>query len=204
MPCMQNRALHFRLLGIVLGLALLTGIESAALAERFLTVEEAQGILFPKAKEFEGQVVRFTAKEKKAIIKNLGTTFPNVGNRIWTATSGETLHGVMIVDHVLGKHLLIDYAVAISPQGEVLGVEILEYRESYGGEIRQEKWREQFLGKTSMSDLQLHDDIYNISGATLSCRHVTEGIRRVLATFEVVLRGRLAGDHPSLSKPVPK
>jgi Na+-translocating ferredoxin:NAD+ oxidoreductase RnfG subunit len=201
---MPNRAPHFRRLGIMLGLALLAGVESPALAERFLTVEEAQGILFPKAKKFDGQVVRFTAKEKKAIIEVLGNKFPNAGNRIWTATSGETLHGVMIVDYVLGKHLLIDYAVAISPQGKVLGVEILEYRESYGGEIRQEKWRKQFLGKTSESDLQLHDGIYNISGATLSCRHVTDGVRRVLATFEVVLRARLAGDHPSLSKPAAK
>jgi outer membrane murein-binding lipoprotein Lpp len=32
------------------------------------------------------------------------------------------------------------------------------------------------------------NDIRNISGATLSSRHVTEGIKRVLATYEVCLK----------------
>jgi Na+-transporting NADH:ubiquinone oxidoreductase subunit NqrC len=34
----------------------------------------------------------------------------------------------------------------------------------------------------------LNEGITNISGATLSCRHVTEGVRRVLATYEVCLK----------------
>ena len=99
--------------------------------------------------------------------------------------------GVLMVDRVLGKHELIDYAVAISPEGKVLQVEILEYRENYGREVRNVNWREQFRGKTAASKLKLNDDIYNISGATISCRNVTDGVRRLLATFELVVRPRL-------------
>jgi Na+-translocating ferredoxin:NAD+ oxidoreductase RnfG subunit len=97
----------------------------------------------------------------------------------------------MVVDHVLGKHEIIDYAVAISPKGIVAQVEILEYRESHGMEVRGEKWREQFKGKSSEAKLRLNDDIYNISGATISCRNVAEGVKRVLATYDVVLRPQL-------------
>jgi FMN-binding protein len=44
---------------------------------------------------------------------------------------------------------------------------------------------EQFVGKTASAPLKLDADIRNISGATLSSRHVTEGVRRLLATYEV-------------------
>jgi len=97
-----------------------------------------------------------------------------------------------VLDRVFGKHDVIEYGVALSPEGKVLQVEILEYREHYGGEIRDAKWRQQFKGKTAASKVKLNDDIFNISGATISCRNVTDGIRRVLSTFELVVRPRLA------------
>ena len=52
------------------------------------------------------------------------------------------------------------------------------YRETYGYEIRNDKWRAQFVGKNANSKLKLDDDIKNISGATLSCRHITDGVKR--------------------------
>jgi len=57
---------------------------------------------------------------------------------------------------------------------------VLSYRESHGHEIRLPAWRRQFVGKTSASPMRVGEDIANISGATLSCNHVTEGIRRIV------------------------
>src|ERR1700674_388839 len=87
------------------------------------------------------------------------------------------------VDHVIGKHLYIDYAVALDPGGKVHRVDILQYRESYGGEVREAGWLGQFVGKTAASPLKVGSDIRNISGATLSSLHVTEGVKRILATY---------------------
>ena len=106
--------------------------------------------------------------------------------RVWRASSA----GWFIVDEVLGKHELITYAVALDTQGRVHGVEILDYRESHGGEIRDPQWRLQFAGKTARDPLQLDRDIRNISGATLSCRHLTDGVKRILAMYESDLRNR--------------
>jgi Na+-transporting NADH:ubiquinone oxidoreductase subunit NqrC len=89
---------------------------------------------------------------------------------------------------VIGKHEFITYALALSPDGVVRGVEILDYRETYGGEIRNPAWRHQFVGKRPGSELQLGEDIKNISGATLSSRHVTDGIRRLLVTYQLLLK----------------
>ena len=62
-------------------------------------------------------------------------------------------------------------------------VDILQYRESYGGEVREAGWLAQFVGKTSGSALRVGSDIRNISGATLSSLHITEGIKRLLGTY---------------------
>ena len=50
------------------------------------------------------------------------------------------------------------------------------------------KWRAQFLGKDDSEHLKLDEQIKNISGATLSCRHVTDGINRLTQTWKLVLQ----------------
>jgi uncharacterized protein with FMN-binding domain len=89
---------------------------------------------------------------------------------------------------VIGKHLYIDYAVALDPAGRIHRVDILQYRESYGGEIRQASWLAQFIGKTSASPLRIDTDIRNISGATLSSHHVTEGVKKILGLYGHAIR----------------
>jgi hypothetical protein len=38
-------------------------------------------------------------------------------------------------------------------------VDIMQYRESYGGEVREPSWLAQFVGKTSSSPLKVGSDI---------------------------------------------
>jgi hypothetical protein len=135
-------------------------LASPACAVVYLTVEGAQKLAFPAA-----------------------TRFVEQGTRVWKAQAGDKVLGLLVVDHVIGKHLYIDYSVALEPGGRVRRVDILQYRESYGGEIRSPSWLAQFVGKTGASPLKVGSDIRNISGATLSSLHVTEGVRRILATY---------------------
>ena len=155
----------------------------AAYAVQYLDIEAAQKLCFPVATVFEPAHIVFTPEQTKAIETRSGEKVTSKGQQIWRAKNGEKLLGYFIVDYVIGKHLIIDYAVALTPDGAVAKVEIMQYRESHGDEIRGEDWRKQFTGKTCESDFTLNNEIINISGATLSCRHVTDGIRRVLATF---------------------
>lgn len=171
---------------------LLAGAGRAA-AERYLTLAEAQKICFPLAGQFIAQTNRLAPDQLQAIERQSGVKPPGPLCRYLVARQGTNLLGVLVLDQVFGKHELIDYAAAIAPDGRVLQVELLEYRENYGGEIRGEKWRAQFRGKTAAAPLKLSGDIYNISGATISCRHVTEGVKRVLATFELVIKPKLSG-----------
>src|SRR5688500_483451 len=114
-----------------------------ARAERYLTVAEAQKLCYPNATRFEEKTFRCTAEQIRAIEKQSGTKVRAPSIRAWLAHENNKLAGVMFLDHVIGKHEFIDYVVAISSDAKVQHVEILEYRESYGGEIRGNKWRAQ-------------------------------------------------------------
>jgi Na+-translocating ferredoxin:NAD+ oxidoreductase RnfG subunit len=95
--------------------------------------------------------------------------------------------GALIFDRARGKHEFIDYAIALTPGGKVRQIEILEYRESWGSEVRRDNWRRQFVNKHSKSKLKLHDGIHNISGATISVNAVTRGIHRSTIIVEYLL-----------------
>src|SRR5262249_51639875 len=112
--------------------------------------------------------------------------------RVWAATRGDALIGHVLIDNVVGREQFITYAVGIGADGKLLPVEILDYRESHGGEIRNKAWLAQFAGKSKESQLRLRTDIKNIAGATLSCEHVTAGVRRLLVVWTTALRP--AGD----------
>jgi hypothetical protein len=145
--------------------AIVSSVASPAGAVQYLTVDAAQKLAFPAATRF---------------VENGGST--------WKAMAGERLLGLFVLDHVIGKHLYIDYAVALDTSGRVSRVDILQYRESYGGEVREPGWLAQFVGKTSSSALKVGADIRNISGATLSSMHVTEGVKRILGTYGARVR----------------
>lgn len=146
--------------------AAVASIASPSYAIQYLSISEAQKQAFPSATHFT---------EVQA-------------GRVWKAEAGGRGIGFFIFDRVVGKHLFIDYAVALSPGGAVQKVEILQYRESYGGEVNSPSWLAQFVGKTSGSSLKINSDIRNIAGATLSSTHVTEGVKRVLAAYGNRLR----------------
>jgi Na+-translocating ferredoxin:NAD+ oxidoreductase RnfG subunit len=148
----------------------------------YLTVEQAQSAMFPHQR-LAAAFRTLEPAEIDAIRKSSGVAPLSKQLQAWRAADG----GWFIVDRVVGKHEFITFAVALTPQGVVRDVEILEYRETYGGEVRNANWRQQFVGKRPGSPLELGKDIRNISGATLSSRHVTDGVRRLVATFQIVL-----------------
>ena len=155
----------------------------AAPATVYLTAEQAQQAIFP-GETLSAFPLALSEAQRRAIEKNSGVRVRIAEQKIWRASGG----GWFIVDEVNGKHEFITYAVGLHRNGRVKQVEIMDYRETYGYEIRDPRWRGQFAGKSAADPVRLDDDIQNISGATLSCRHVAEGVRRLLALYEVALK----------------
>ena len=155
-------------------------------AQKYLSTEEAQQLCFPEATRFEPLELSLSENQKDSIELASDVPVKHEQVKMWRVFHLTEDQGFLVFDQVIGKHLLIDYVVAISPERKVKQIEILEYRENYGAEIRDSAWRQNFVGKTSKDSLKLRKDIPNISGATYSSLHVTEGIRRVLAMLDVL------------------
>ena len=63
------------------------------------------------------------------------------------------------------------------------------YRERYGDEVRDPRFRQQFVGKTAADPLRPGEEVVAVSGATISSRAMALGVRRCLVLFdELVLR----------------
>ena len=162
-------------------------VPTSAFAVDYLNADQAAKLIFPQADAFEARNVTLDAAQLQQLdaqgVRGRSANWPlRVAKR-----AGATL-GFVVTDEVIGKVELIGYAVGIALDGSIKQVEILSYRESHGFEIRLPAWRKQFVGKGSASTLRVGDDIANISGATLSCSHVTDGVRRIVAVLALARR----------------
>lgn len=156
-------------------------------AADYLSVAQAQALLFPTAQAFVAQPLKFGDEQRERIKAISGMRQRWDEQKVWRAESPGKLHGWVIVDEVIGKHEFITYAVGVSSDGHIVGVEILSYRETHGGQVRDAGWRRLFVGKTLADPFKLDEDVPNISGATLSCRNVLDGVKRVLAIHKLFL-----------------
>lgn len=112
------------------------------------------------------------------------------GTTVYRVVRGEALLGFALVRNVKGKDQPITYLVATDSTLHLRDIDILVYREAYGGEVAYEPWRRQFRGKGPGDALTPDEDIRGISGATISVHAVTTGVRR---TLQDLLRWRGEG-----------
>ena len=161
-------------------------VAAPAHAVTYLTVQQAQEAIFPGAAFTAG--FRELGRDQVRRIEELsGTSVPAAKVNMWDVSGG----GYFFIDEVIGKHDYITYAVGLDRTGAVQGLEIMDYRETRGDEVRQQAWRETFDGKRYGEPIRLGVDIPNISGATLSCRHITDGVRRILAIYEILVQAKV-------------
>lgn len=177
----------------VAGVGATTVWHTSAFATSFLDIEQVQKLLLPQASVFTATVLALDVARLSELAAASQTQIPRgYAPQCWVGTMDSRLHGWVLVDRVIGKYELIDYAAGFAVDGSMTGLEIMAYRESHGAEIRNPAWRKQFVGRKGAGQLRLGDDIRNISGATLSCQHVTQGARRLSAIVQM-LRQSVSG-----------
>ena len=158
------------------------------IAAKYMSVDEARTLIFPAADEFVAKPVQLTPEQMQEIEKRSGVEGRGPMLFVWQVLAKGKPMGWFFIDQVIGKKELITYALGINLDGSVQQVQIIEYLEVYGSQVRYPNWRDQFVGKTVKSPLRLDEDIANITGATLSSRHLTDGIRRLVFLHQSILR----------------
>lgn len=184
-----------------LPLALVLAFAASANAEVYLTEQQALALAFPDGAKVEKRTVILRADQAAALQGKLraGAKPQRIYSYFESAKDGQPT-AYAVIDDVIGKTEPITYLLVLGTDRKVRFVEIMAYRESHGGEVRQKAFREQYVGKTSGDPVRLGNDIRNIAGATLSCRNLSDSIKNNLVHLDAVL-GQPAPSEPELPSP---
>ena len=158
--------------------------QEMSMAEVFLTEEEAVKLMFPKSERIKKELLRVPADKKMAIEGRIGWKFPEDAFEVYIGETGAQVDGYALVQHTIGKHKPMTYMVGVDAHGRVSNVELLVFREARGSEVRTKRFNVQYEGKTVLDPVRINKDIINISGATMSVRSMTAGIKRVLVLVD--------------------
>jgi electron transport complex protein RnfG len=178
--------------GLLLGLCLLWVTLAAGEARAQATYFTPRGLLaefFPKSQLVTYQKYDLSSAQRGRLEGVLGYPLKKTSYTLYIAKTGEHIDGYAFLDEENGQHLPIGFAVKLSPTGVVERQEVMVYRERYGDEVRDPRFRQQFVGKTVSDPLRPGEEVVAVSGATISSRAMAIGVRRCLVLFdELVLR----------------
>lgn len=175
---------RFLLVFIIFGFLLDLNVLHAKV-RNYATNSEILESAFPGA-EIEKRRVKLTPEMRKEIETLIKRRFFMRRFSFYVAKRGGETLGYAAEANEIGKTKPITFMVILDKKGVVKRIDILVFRETQGYEIKNPRWRKQFVGKSLRDPFRLKRDIDNISGATLSSRAVTKGVKKVLAVFKVV------------------
>lgn len=179
----------------ILLVLLLSVLASPAEAERLISTDKALKKVYKKADQFEQIVVTLSQEQVQSIEDSARLSFSNGhSNRLTVHSvyqSGQLI-GHALEDTVFGKWGPIHYLVGLDLSGKVKKTIILSYDEIRGKAVAKNRYLKQYKGKTVKSKLRLRKDIKGLSGATISSRSLTDGVRKLLHVYELIKSGNFA------------
>lgn len=153
-------------------------------AEVFLTEEEALKLMFPKSERIRQETLALSHEQKQKIEERIGWKFPEQSFDMYIGETGAQVDGYALIQNTIGKHKPMTYMVGVDDKGEVINVELLVFREARGSEVRTKRFNAQYEGKTVLDPVRINKDIINISGATMSVRSMSAGVKRMLVLVD--------------------
>lgn len=153
-------------------------------AEVFLTEEEALRALLPKSQRIRKEVLHLSPDQKALVESRIGWKFPEESFEVYIGETGASVDGYAVVHNTIGKHKPMTYMVGVDQKGHVIAVELLVFREARGSEVGKKRFNYQYEGKTVVDPIRINRDIINISGATMSVRSMSAGVKRVLVLVD--------------------
>lgn len=173
------------LVGALLVLSLVL-VAKPASAEAFWDKPTLLKDFFAKSERVTFAKLALTPVQQQNLRKRLGYDVAPSWT-VYYGKTGERIDGVAVIDNELGQHQPITFGVLIGADGVLKRVEVMVYREAYGAEVQQTRFRSQFVGKTAGDALRHGTDIVAIAGATISSKSMANGVRRAMAMADELL-----------------
>lgn len=162
------------------------GFWNSASGDVFYTEEEALEIIFPEAVNIDMEEYSLTRKWKKKLKKKWKVKFnSNYDNnfKFYIGKSSSNVISYAFIDTVEGKWGPITYIIKISSAGITENLAIIKFTEKRAVLVRNKTFLEQYIGKSIDNTLRIHKDIDAVTGATISSRAITRGVKKVLVLF---------------------
>lgn len=153
-------------------------------AEVFMSEEEAVKIMLSESKRIRKELIRLTGEKKDRIEERIGWKFPEQAFEVYIGETGDKIDGYAMLHNTIGKHKHMTYMVGVDSTGACSDVELLVFREARGSEVGRKRFNVQYEGKTVLDPIRINKDIINISGATMSVRSISAGVKRVLVLID--------------------
>ena len=102
-----------------------------------------------------------------------------IDDTFYSISEDDSIIGYLAVTDAPSKFHRFDYYVLFNDKEEILKVEVLHYRENYGGEICSKNWLKQFVGIDTENSSDLNREIDGISGATISVNSLKYSLLKI-------------------------
>ena len=102
-----------------------------------------------------------------------------IDDTFYYISEDDSIIGYLAVTDAPSKFHRFDYYVLFNDKEEILKVEVLHYRENYGGEICSKNWLKQFVGIDTENYSNFNREIDGISGATISVNSLKHHVLKI-------------------------
>jgi hypothetical protein len=102
-----------------------------------------------------------------------------IDDTFYSISEDDSIIGYLAVTDAPSKFHRFDYYVLFNDKEEILKVEVLHYRENYGGEICSKNWLKQFVGIDTENYSNFNREIDGISGATISVNSLKHNLLKL-------------------------
>ncbi len=152
--------------------------------EEFMTEDEAVKAILPQSQRIRKETIRLAQDKKSTVEQRIGWKFPEDSFDLYIGETGDKVDGYAMIHNTIGKYKPMTYMVGVDPKGNCTDVELLVFRDAKGSEVGKKRFNSQYDGKTVSDPIRINKDIINISGATMSVRSMSAGVKRVLVLVD--------------------
>lgn len=157
------------------------------LAKDLITVDKALVKIYSKDAQFDRGEMTLTDDQMLNIESNAHITFKGTHSSkvvMYNVSQLGNIIGYAFEDTVMGKWGPIHYLVGLDLKGSIVQVIILDYQEIRGKPIAKKRFLRQYVNKDLKNHLKLKKDINGVTGATISSRSLTNGVRKIVYILE--------------------
>ena len=163
------------------------GMPRVAEAKVFASQKQALAEAFPDASRIERRTLLLRAEQVSKIEALIGRKVDAKVVVIHVAYRDDEVIGYAEVAVHTVRTQPEAMLIVLSPDGRIKSVRIIAFHEPLDY-LPTQSWYAQFAGKGKGDGLRIGRDVHGVVGATLSAQSASDGVRRMLAYWEVLLR----------------